>query len=257
MIDLKAILERTLDLLNEDSRWHPLMWWVSPEPEEMDRDRFPGIHPSDLQMQCNRALVYATVNASRDKTRKLSIKDRRCFDGGHAIHAVVQGYLLKAEEFGMLDYVEPEAPVGPAHNIVGSADALIRLNGVSAGVEIKTAGPSTFWGTKNMAKANSMIATPLSAHRRQTTAYMIGMGVEQFFFVYWDKATDEWAILPFEKDQKVAESILQETEFGLEAATRGIVPGKIDNLYVCRRCPFKTVCDRDLPLVDVDRRSQG
>ena len=253
--DLEVILNATLDAINaDDAHWHPLSWWEPPEPEDLERDRFPGIHPSDLQIGCNRALVYATVNAKRQRGGTLTRKDRRCFDGGHAIHAVAQGYLLKAQEFGFLDYVEPEAPVGPKDNIVGSADALIRVGGVSAGVEIKTAGPSTFWGTKDLTKATDKITTPLAAHRRQTTAYMLGMGVRWFFFVYWDKATDQWSVIPYEMDDAIANDIRKEAAFGLQAADQGILPGQIENPNTCKRCPFAHVCFTPHTVRDVDRR---
>lgn len=253
-IDLKVVLEAALDAANVDPAWHPLRRWTPPAPEDMARDRFPGIHPSDMGLGCNRALAYATVNAPRDKGRPLSHKDRRCFDGGHAIHAVVQGYLTLAEELGLLDWVENEAPVGPTGNIVGSCDSLVRKDGAGMGVEIKTAGPSTYWGTKDLTRATSAISVPPADHRRQVTAYMIGLGVSWFTFVYWDKATDGWSVIPYALDPAIEAQIRREAEFALDVAERGILPAKVANLNICRRCPFGTICASESRLEVVDRR---
>lgn len=258
MIELKTILDAALDYVEEHDL-HPLRHFDPEDAQETARDAFPGIHPSDFKLNCNRALVYATVNAKRDdmtpepdqeKTRKRT----RIFDHGKMLHVLVQSYLLVAESIDLLDHVENEAPVGPRHNIVGTQDSLIMRGSHVAGVEIKSAGPTTYYGTKNIPESKGPITTATKAHRQQVSAYMLAAELDEFHFVYWDKAMDDWAILPFGRDEKLITEIRREAEFGLEAVDRGVLPGTIDNYWTCRGCPFRTVCGENKPLDEVDRR---
>mgnify|MGYP001589350857 CR=1 FL=1 len=261
-IDVRAVLLAAMDAAAMDPAWHPLRYATREDAEEPDREAHPGIHPSDLAIGCNRSLVYATVNAPRDAWRHASTSDRRAqdsrtFDHGKMLHVLVQAYLQLAVDAGLLDVADVEVPTGPRHNIVGTMDALILKGGARMGIEIKSAGPSTYYGTKDMTRAVTALTQPVTAHRRQAAAYMRASGLEWFAFVYWDKAMDDFAVLPWRADAETAEAVRREAEFGLEAAERRILPARVTDVWKCGRCPFRSICSQDLPFETFDRRHRA
>ena len=248
---LAHILRTVQQSLMADRSWHPLKHFQAGPSRQSDRRG--GIHPSDLAKNCDRALAYSLVNAERERIAP-DDKLLRIFDHGHALHAVYQAYLHEAAIQGHVDSFEDEVPVyEESLNIVGTADGLVK-DGLRYGIEIKSAGPSTYYSTKDLRKASSPISRPLKYHRQQAHAYMVAGNLNAFFFIYSDKAMDDFSVIYEPFDPECWNPVLKSIHFVQKMVGRYVLPNKTKDTWGCRSCPYKTICDKDTGLLKSDRR---
>mgnify|MGYP001574580502 CR=1 FL=1 len=256
LFPLDQILIRVQEELGRRPAWHPLQHWQAPSTRR--RDARPGVHPSDLDRDCNRAITYALVGAPRGR-QGLSPLEVRRFDHGSVIHAQVQGYLIEAAALGLLDFAKVEVEVNaPWLGIDGTTDAIIGHGGYVYDVEVKSAGPETYYGSSDLKRATRIITTPSASYRKQVHAYMAGTGLRMTAFIYFDKAMDDVKVIWVPFDDTLWTEIRREIEHGQEMVRLGALPGKTTKLYQCPRCPFKDICDKETGLRGVaDLRNQA
>lgn len=250
--DLDILLETVQRQVARDPTWWVLKHFHGHPP--LDRERAPGVHPSDLGRNCNRALTYALVNASRSGRKPAPAHLRRTFNHGDVIHLQYQNYLLEAANLGLLEDVKVEVPFS-SHHMVGTADAIVVYRGNRYFVEIKSAGPSTFYGTKDLTSVGAGDPKVSSDYLQQVHAYMVGLDLQAGFVLYSDKALDRMKSVwvPFSAD--VWRPIQRSLDFAAEMVARMALPTKTAKLYQCRDCPFQALCSADAGLVAVDTRT--
>mgnify|MGYP001581968824 CR=1 FL=1 len=250
--DIEAVLHRTLDAIGQDPRWHPARHYRVPV-HEPERDSRAGVHPSELN-ECLRATAYSIVRAPR--RRDLDRRSVQTFDHGSVIHIQWQSYLVEAEQLGLFENVQIELEVHTENPpVFGHADATFWHDGYRYLVDIKSAGPSKFYGTKNLQGPMSVLSSVSVEHRRQVHAYMAGLGIYGAFMLYVDKALDAFKALWVPFDQAFWEAeIAAPIRAAVQMVDKFALPRKTDKRYLCRGCPFQGICDRDMGLVEADRR---
>lgn len=252
-LDLVGVLQTVGEVAGSIPGWHPLKHW-QPEFIGGRRDSRAGVHPSDLGLDCDRAMVYALVNAERVKQPVGSVL-QRTFDHGHVLHAMVYTYLLEAVALGLLDKVRIEKPVFDQNLcITGTTDAVVEKFDCRYIVDVKSAGPSTFYGTKDLRSVGAPQITVSAGYMRQIHAYMEAEAAEAAIFLYYDKAMDLLAqvFVPFEA--RTWAPVRQGLEFAATMVKQGALPRKTEKLYNCRNCPFKKICDAETGVRAADRR---
>ena len=251
---LAGILERVQKAVSQDPSWHPLKHFLK-EQDTPDRRRgIIGIHPSDLSKECDRALAYSLVKAKRVR-HELDPLTIRIFDHGHLLHTMVQGYLYEAKELGFIEDFQAEVPIhAPTIPLVGTMDGKLKVGGNWYAIEIKSAGPSTFYGSKNIATSKSIIGTARKWHRWQFHAYMLAAGIEAGFYIYYDKACDLVRCIwePFNPD--IWKAPRMAIEFANQMVDKKILPAKTKNNRYCPNCPYYDICEKDVGIVEADRR---
>lgn len=246
-VPLQNILEQAMLACEKDPTWD-LREQVDRIPKKPPRDHHPGVHPSDLEKNCRRLIVYALLGVKRqERPWEHTDKDLRTiqiFHHGDAIHLQWMTYFLQAMDIGLIEDVRCEVPVvEPVTGIVGTMDVVYRWSGHRYVSDIKSAGPTMYYGTKDLAEASSSLQTAKSAHRRQLTAYMVGEGLQRGQVVYADKALDDRTVLDVPFDAKVWKEDRRDIEVGREMIELDALPPTIDNWYVCSKCVFRDVCE--------------
>lgn len=255
--DLRAVLCQVLDHVRSSPRWHVLDY-AERIPRRGER-ALVGIHPSEikLHMKCARSAAYAMLGTPRTEqpsgaryasSIKYNCADEHrttiCFNHGDCIHMQWQAYLLAAVDAGLLDGGGAEVGTASGH-VVGTVDFVLQHGGQTFVVEIKSAGPSTYFGTKNMTdvKAAPMMKA-LPEHVEQAAAYMHALGAAGMFFIYADKATDDFAI-----DYVGARSardpwprVLVVLDGAKAVVDANDLPSRTLNTRTCGACPFTDTC---------------
>jgi CRISPR/Cas system-associated exonuclease Cas4 (RecB family) len=116
-------------------------------------------------------------------------------NNGTYVHDRIQANLTKA----LAELVDIEREINFLEPpIRGFVDAIVKFNGVEAAGEIKSAKQEIFDGIVNTGK-------PLSSHLVQLLIYMRVLNLDNGFFYYENKNTQQFIILPVQMSKSLSE----------------------------------------------------
>lgn len=201
------------------------------------RDTDGLFHPSMLG-GCTRKLLYHYL--SEMPTHNIDTRLRRCFDHGHAIHDMLQRFLVQAYSArGVRVAVEVsinDTALAKQYELAGSADAVIYLESGPVIYEAKSIS-SDGWA--------SLSRTPLIKHRAQANIYAMCLEATGVVFEYFDKGRDMSKFLYMKPDGELWESTVAQIErvrsnaYSIDAFTA--IPAE-GSSYECKSCQFRDIC---------------
>lgn len=203
---------------------------------EESTDRSNGYyHPSEIPY-CLLAAAHRKIGTPFVKRHEVSTQ--LTFDIGHAVHGVIQGYLVRT--FGKENVrIEPDVTC-EALRIKGHADAIVLVEGTPTLVEIKS--------KRTLDKQRKAVRQ----HLMQAHLYMYAERIAVGTIFYVDKSDTKMVDYPFLFDFDVlAEAVdrIAECEFALK---NGRMPTAEPGLW-CNECGVNHLCDAWL--LDKGRRT--
>ena len=201
------------------------------------RDTDGLFHPSMLG-GCTRKLLYHYL--SEPPQHNVDTRLRRCFDHGHAIHDMLQRFLVQAFRARGVR-VETEVSINDTelarkYELAGSADAVIYLDSGPVIYEAKSISTDGW---------NALSRTPLIKHRAQANIYAMCFGATQIVFEYFDKGRDTSKFLYMKPDEELWRGSVEQIERvrtnAYSADAFEIIPAE-GSSYECRSCQFQSIC---------------
>ena len=197
---------------------------------------------SDIS-ECDRQMVYSVLEWEKKPLAGPDLQAR--FEAGKGFERDVVRELL---DLGF-DFEKSQLPVQIKNRngeiiATGKIDGMIKFEGVSIPVEIKSMHPQVFQTIKS---AEDFQKKPyLRKYTRQLQTYMLGNSCEWGLFIVGD-LLGNWKLLPIALDYGEAEAILQRLERVHEAIKKKEYPNRIVyDQSICGKCPFSTICLQDV-----------
>jgi CRISPR/Cas system-associated exonuclease Cas4 (RecB family) len=216
---------RVVPAMLERTQVENYLWSLNDEPNERATK---VIHPSSFSTsKCDRRIGYDLQGI--DQNDRIDPRLRRIFDAGHALHDVVQRALDMA-----VKGFEPEVTVSDESlKIYGHCDG--RLTATD-GLEIKSISSKGF-ATLKKAKPE---------HEIQATLYGAILGFERIHYVYVNKETGDIAAYEVPVSRKIWHKQAARASNIVKTVELGNLPPKIEQDYICKRCPYAWHCRSEL-----------
>ena len=192
---------------------------------------------SQLADECERRLVY--YRTSWDKQIIPDVGLQYIFDEGNNQEEAVLNDLRNAG-FSVTEQQRPFT--WPEHQITGTIDARVGLNGNRFPVEIKSMNPHIF---DNMDKVEDLKKYPwTSKYLGQILIYLLLGNSEEGLLILKNKTSGRLKQMEIRLADylDLAEELIQKADRINQHIKNGTLPPKINVFKVCSDCPFQAIC---------------
>lgn len=146
-----------------------------------DKEKKPDLcfHPSSDCLKCPRLLFFEKIGDDRLEKPEWSVEQQVTFRIGHALHCMVQSWLVDMGRWPGFPKIvgEPEVPVDEAR-IRGHVDVVMDFpDGVRRAIEIKSINARQF----------RQLREPLVKHKLQLEIYLYLLGLSEGIILYLEK----------------------------------------------------------------------
>ena len=195
---------------------------------------------SEIGHSCERYLVF---NRTRWQERSLHTLDLEyIFREGREQEKSVLKLLMDSD----VDVLEQQRPFSwPVHNITGSIDGKVLLNGEAIPLEIKSMHPFIWTKINTLEDMLHSKMDHLRKYPAQLTIYMLCDNKDKALFLFKNKSTGQLKEILIHLDYEYAEGLIKKIERVNTAVTDGITPDGIPWGDTCERCAYRHICIQD------------
>lgn len=188
---------------------------------------------------CRRRGVYTQTNW---EDKELHTPKVQCiFDEGHLQEAQV---LKDMAEAGITVIDQQNAYEWKRYNISLHIDGKIPYLDYYIPIEIKSMNPNIFQQVKTY---EDFDRKPwLKSYKAQINIYMLAHNIDKAVLICKDKSNGLFKIFVVNLDYELSEACLKTAESINRHIKEGTLPPKIEDLEVCKKCPFKLICCPDI-----------
>jgi CRISPR/Cas system-associated exonuclease Cas4 (RecB family) len=193
---------------------------------------------SQLGHPCERFLVYQRTSWEKEE---LPSPDRILVFGEGNVHEEAVLRDLRAAGFKVIlqqrgfDYKE--------HQITGSVDAKILINGESIPLEIKSTSPFIFQQINSLSDIRNHKYHYIRAYYAQMNLYLLLSGDEWGILLLKNKNTGQLKQIIVELDYEYAEELIQKADRINLHVAQGTLPDRMEyNEDICPNCSFFMLC---------------
>lgn len=213
--------------------------------------RMGVFHPSAAGTCRRREVLSFTYVQPTDRVSK---KMKAIFEIGHAIHDLVQtrleGLGPRLVRYGLQYEFQREVPYDPETDqlflelsIGGTTDGLLRIwNAVfeqRGVVEIKSQSHDKH---EEMAKEALKTGKALKPHLMQSHIYAWRFKLPLIWVFYYNKNNSKWQAIPHLFETQIFDDAIVWFAECLDYATRGELPPRDEAWFLCKECPYRTLC---------------
>jgi len=143
------------------------------------------------------------------------------------------------------DCIEQQSPFEwKEHDITGHVDFKIIVDGVALPVEIKSCSPFIYQMIYTFEDLNKK--SWLRAYKCQVTLYMLMQGIDWAIMIFKDKSSGLMKQINVPLDYDLGEACIRTAEIINKNLKAGTLPDKVDDIQICKDCPYKVICLPDI-----------
>ena len=184
---------------------------------------------------CVRRGVYARTIWGERELHDVNVQ--LIFDEGNNQERQV---LLDLAMSGVQIIEQQSAWVWDNYSISGHIDGSHVEDGVAYPIEIKSMSPNVFSIINCFEDFKKKPWT--RSYMAQITIYMLFKNVDKGIFILKNKSTGELKQITVDLDYELGEACLKTAEEINEHIRNGTLPGRIPDIQVCKKCPFRLSC---------------
>lgn len=145
-----------------------------------------------------------------------------------------------------VDVLEQQRPFSwPIHQITGSIDGKVLIDGQAIPLEIKSMHPFIWQKINSLDDMLNAKQDHLRKYPAQLTIYMLCDNKDKALFLFKNKSTGQLKEILINLDYEYAESIIRKVERVNKAVETGITPDPLPWCDTCEKCPYRHICIND------------
>lgn len=195
---------------------------------------------SEVGHSCERYLVF---NRTRWQDRSLhSVDLEYIFREGREQEKSTLRLLADAD----IEVFEQQRPFSwTTHNITGSIDGKVMIEGEAVPLEIKSMHPSIWQKINTLEDMLTSKMDHLRKYPAQLTIYMLCDNKDKALFLFKNKSTGQLKEILMRLDYEYAEELIRKIERVNDSVAKGVTPAGISWCDTCERCPYRHICIQD------------
>ena len=196
---------------------------------------------SNAGQECARRLVYERT--AWDKKLLHDVGLQYIFDEGNRSEKATVEDITEAG----LTLVEGQRPFTyPPLQVTGSIDGKIADGQSRIPIEAKSINPYDFQTIKDFASVANHKKAHIRGYLAQLMMYLIMDNQEEGILLFRDKNSGRYKQINVAIDYTFLESILKKFELVNEHIKNGTLPDRVEDLTICKNCPFRAECLPDV-----------